>query len=56
VLGKTGYGVEFCSALASGNLVATQFHPEKSGLLGLRLYENFVRLMVLEGARPLARR
>jgi glutamine amidotransferase len=52
VLGATEYGVTFCSALATGNLVATQFHPEKSGPVGLRLYENFIKLMVLEGARP----
>ena len=52
VLGETEYSVTFCSALARGNLIATQFHPEKSGPLGLRLYENFVRLMVLEGATP----
>jgi glutamine amidotransferase len=51
VLGTTEYGVSFCSALARGNLVATQFHPEKSGPIGLRLYENFARLMVMEGAR-----
>ncbi|GMV85667.1 MAG: imidazole glycerol phosphate synthase subunit HisH [Dehalococcoidia bacterium] len=41
-LGATEYGVTFPSVLASGYLVATQFHPEKSGRLGLRLYENFV--------------
>ena len=52
LLGATEYGVTFCSALAHGNLVATQFHPEKSGLGGLRLYDNFVRLMVREGVRP----
>ena len=50
VLGETEYSVTFCSALARGNLIATQFHPEKSGPAGLRLYENFVRLMVHEGA------
>ncbi|MBI4203122.1 MAG: imidazole glycerol phosphate synthase subunit HisH [Chloroflexi bacterium] len=55
VLGQTDYGVTFCSSLATGNLVATQFHPEKSGPVGLRLYENFVRLMMLEGAKPLSR-
>ena len=44
VAGTTEYGVTFCSAYANGNLVATQFHPEKSGLLGLRFYENFVAL------------
>ncbi|MCH7605964.1 MAG: imidazole glycerol phosphate synthase subunit HisH, partial [Chloroflexi bacterium] len=42
--GVTSYGVDFCSVYAKGNLVATQFHPEKSGLLGLRFYENFVAL------------
>ncbi|MFQ5860187.1 MAG: imidazole glycerol phosphate synthase subunit HisH [Dehalococcoidia bacterium] len=43
VLGTTTYGVPFCSVLARGNLVATQFHPEKSGPLGLKVYENFAR-------------
>ena len=51
-LGTTDYVVTFCSVLARGNLIATQFHPEKSGPLGLQLYENFVRLMVLEGVSP----
>ena len=46
VAAETDYGATFCSAVARGNLVATQFHPEKSGALGLKLYENFVRLMV----------
>ena len=46
VAGETEYGTTFCSALTRGNLVATQFHPEKSGALGLKLYENFVRLVV----------
>jgi glutamine amidotransferase len=41
--GTTTYGIEFCSAVAQGNLVATQFHPEKSGLWGLKIYENFLR-------------
>jgi glutamine amidotransferase len=44
VAGTTDYGVPFCSALVSGNLMATQFHPEKSGENGLRMYENFLRL------------
>src|SRR5581483_10126635 len=42
VIGETEYGVRFASVLATGNLVATQFHPEKSGSLGLRLYKNFL--------------
>ena len=41
-LGETEYGVRFSSAFARGYLVATQFHPEKSGADGLRLYRNFV--------------
>ena len=42
VAGVTDYGIPFCSVYARDNLVATQFHPEKSGLLGLRVYETFV--------------
>jgi len=38
------YGVEFPAVVARGKLVATQFHPEKSGEAGLRLYRNFLRL------------
>ena len=42
-LGVTEYaGVEFSSAVRRGNLLATQFHPEKSGRLGLALLKDFV--------------
>ncbi len=44
IAAETEYGVSFCSVIARGNMVATQFHPEKSGELGLRIYENFIRL------------
>ena len=44
VAGITTYGVEFCSAAAWDNVMAVQFHPEKSGATGLRLYQNFVSL------------
>jgi glutamine amidotransferase len=44
VIGQTYYGVSFCSMLAMGNLIATQFHPEKSGEMGLRFYDNFIKL------------
>lgn len=44
VAGETSYGVTFAAVVATGNIVATQFHPEKSGEAGLRLYENFLRL------------
>jgi len=37
------YEGQFCCALGVGNYFATQFHPEKSGRVGLRLIENFVR-------------
>ena len=43
MVGITEYGMSFCSVVARENLVATQFHPEKSGTLGLKIYENFVR-------------
>jgi imidazole glycerol-phosphate synthase subunit HisH len=41
-IGTTDYGSPFCCAVAKDNLVATQFHPEKSASAGLRLYRNFV--------------
>jgi glutamine amidotransferase len=41
LLGQTLYGISFASALVSANLVAVQFHPEKSGRPGLRLLSNF---------------
>ena len=42
--GVTSYGVDFCSVYAKGNLVATQFHPEKSGPVGVSIYKNFAGL------------
>ena len=42
VIGETYYGVTFASVLARDNIVATQFHPEKSGEIGLRMYRNFL--------------
>lgn len=44
VIGETDYGIPICSVIARGNLIATQFHPEKSGEVGLKLYDNFLRL------------
>ncbi|MCE5324460.1 imidazole glycerol phosphate synthase subunit HisH [bacterium] len=42
IVGETEYaGVRFASAVGKDNLVATQFHPERSGRIGLRLLENF---------------
>ena len=55
VLGETEHGLRFASAVARGNLVGVQFHPEKSGDLGLRLYDNFVRLSQSAAAPAAAR-
>lgn len=44
VAGITEYGVPLCSVLIRDNLVATQFHPERSGELGLRMYDNFLKM------------
>ncbi|MBC8280895.1 MAG: imidazole glycerol phosphate synthase subunit HisH [Chloroflexi bacterium] len=44
VSGTTEYGIPFCSIYAKDNLIATQFHPEKSGPAGLRFYKNFIGL------------
>jgi len=41
VAATTSYGVEFCAALWQDNIVATQFHPEKSQNAGLRILKNF---------------
>jgi glutamine amidotransferase len=43
VIGTTSYGVPMCSMLVKNNLIATQFHPEKSGDYGLKLYANFLK-------------
>ncbi len=44
VAGETEYGIPFCSVIARDNLIATQFHPEKSGEVGLKIYDNFIRI------------
>jgi len=41
-IGETDYGTRFCSAAGRENLLAVQFHPEKSSMAGLKLYENFL--------------
>ena len=40
----TNYGYDFCSALEYKNIFATQFHPEKSGDVGLLILERFAKL------------
>ena len=44
VIGETEYGETFHSVLAQDNVVETQFHPEKSGEMGLRMYANFLKI------------
>ncbi len=43
-IGTTDYGIDFTSGVAEDNVIAFQFHPEKSGKHGLKLLENFFRL------------
>ena len=40
----TDYGGEFVSSIWRDNVMATQFHPEKSQKVGLTMLENFARL------------
>ncbi|MFC1938545.1 imidazole glycerol phosphate synthase subunit HisH [Chloroflexota bacterium] len=49
IAADTEYGVTFCSVLVSNNLIGTQFHPEKSGEIGLRIYDNFINLALNRG-------
>ncbi|MCL0061769.1 imidazole glycerol phosphate synthase subunit HisH [Thermodesulfovibrionales bacterium] len=46
VAGETNYGIPICSVIATGNLVATQFHPEKSGEFGIKMYSNFLKMAI----------
>ena len=43
ILTTTDYDVEFTSSIQQGNIIATQFHPEKSGDQGILLLKNFIR-------------
>ncbi|MGB1361348.1 MAG: imidazole glycerol phosphate synthase subunit HisH [Alphaproteobacteria bacterium] len=46
VLATCEYGEEFNAVVGSGNVIATQFHPEKSQTAGLKLIDNFVKWKV----------
>jgi len=52
ILTTTDYGCEFVSSIQKGNIIATQFHPEKSGRAGLRLLQNFLESPA-EPVRPI---
>ncbi len=45
VVARTGHGRPFVSAIARGPLLGVQFHPERSGVDGLRLLANFTGLV-----------
>ena len=44
ILTKTDYGQEFTSGIAKDNIFGVQFHPERSGTIGLEMLKNFVEL------------
>ena len=44
VAATANYGVEVCAAVVRRNVIGTQFHPEKSGSIGLQIYKNFFNL------------
>jgi glutamine amidotransferase len=53
VLGRTCHGRPFVSAVAQGNVIGLQFHPEKSSDAGLRVLSNFVRIVeAVRAGRP----
>jgi imidazole glycerol-phosphate synthase subunit HisH len=45
-IATSDYGVTFTAAIARDNVIATQFHLEKSGAAGLRMLDNFCRLKI----------
>tara|TARA_Y100001970_G_scaffold37959_1_gene46869 strand:+ start:3040 stop:3648 length:609 start_codon:yes stop_codon:yes gene_type:complete len=47
IIGFTDYGIEYCSAYSKDNYVGVQFHPEKSGQLGLKIFDNFINKFVV---------
>ena len=47
ILSATQYGpVSFCSSFRRGNIVAFQFHPERSGPIGLQIYKNLAQWII----------
>ena len=48
ILSLTEYeGVEYCSSILHKNIFATQFHPEKSGLEGIKIYKNWINSIII---------
>ncbi len=46
IAGTCNYGIDVVATLSRNNLFSTQFHPEKSGVAGLKILKNFVNLEV----------
>ncbi|MCH8741694.1 imidazole glycerol phosphate synthase subunit HisH [Patescibacteria group bacterium] len=44
IVSQTHYGKDFCSTIESENIFGVQFHPEKSGAVGLQILRNFIKL------------
>jgi glutamine amidotransferase len=44
VAATTDYGISICAMIVKDNIVATQFHPEKSGEYGLKMYSNYFKM------------
>jgi len=45
ILATTDYGIEFASVVGQGHIYGAQFHPEKSQVVGLKILENFKRIV-----------
>jgi glutamine amidotransferase len=46
IAGESEYGIKFCSVVQMGNVTGFQFHPEKSGEWGLKLLDNYFKLVL----------
>lgn len=44
ILAKTDYGIDFASGIEKNNIFGVQFHPERSGSIGLEILRNFVSI------------
>lgn len=44
IAATTDYGISICAMVIKDNIVATQFHPEKSGEYGLKMYANYFKM------------
>jgi len=45
IVAESSYGVPMGTLLQKGNIMAAQFHPEKSGKVGLRMLRNFIKIV-----------